>query len=232
MCAVLWAQWQLQLWGLKQTAGSRHRRGEVLSSRVRQVSLSVMICGTPASWLWAKNRANYSNSSCEERVWRCSRQWSEQAGNGASADNQLFEGLFFTRDYSLSVIQKLPKCFNDVSFLVFNELMNSLTHSLLTLQWASNYNTQKMFFSFQESGFHETLTWVTKWLVLISLVNSTFEHPLCTVSWVLHRKRRKQDARKQNPTIALFGRKASKPLVSFTLSLTKPHWCQALCTAC
>lgn len=29
--------------------------------------------------------------------------------------------------------------------LCFNELMNSLTHSLLTLQWASNYNTQKMF---------------------------------------------------------------------------------------
>lgn len=36
MCAVLWAQWQLQLWGLKQTAGSRHRQGEVLSSRVHR----------------------------------------------------------------------------------------------------------------------------------------------------------------------------------------------------
>lgn len=144
MCAVLWAQWQLQLWGLKQTAGSRHRQGEALSSGVRQASLSWSVAPLlPGSVL---RRELITATPLVRR------------GFGAVVDGDLSKQEMVHLQttnclrvcFSPMIIHFLwsRNCLNVLIMflsLCFNELMNSLTHSLLTLQWASNYNTQKMF---------------------------------------------------------------------------------------
>ena len=141
---MLWAQWQLHLWGLKQTAGSRYRQGEVLSSGVRQVSLSWSVVPLlPGSVL---------------RIELITATPLVRRGFGAVVDSDLSKQemvhLQTTACLRVCVSPMIihflwsRNCLNVLIMflsLCFNELMNSLPHSLLTLQWASNYNTQNMF---------------------------------------------------------------------------------------
>lgn len=150
-----------------QTTESRDRgRKAQLSFRFSRASL--LSYAFPTSRLWAKKKSSLKQiflwGGVEERILSQpvdSINGKQEVLPAAAKDWQRI--CFAPLDYSFSVIQKLPKCFNYVLSLYFNELMNSITH-FFPRQRANNYNTQKIFLNCQESKFSRALSWVVKWM--------------------------------------------------------------------